>query len=121
MALGLSRQQKGNLAERTAEKFLRKQGLKLVQRNFSGRYGEIDLIMLDQEILVFIEVRSRNNDQFGSALETIDSRKQAKLIKTAELYLSKNKTEANCRFDTVDFNGDIAVSTLRWIPNAFST
>ena len=103
-----------------AEQYLRKQGLTLVERNFSGRYGEIDLIMKDQQILVFIEVRSRHNDQFGSALETIDARKQAKLARTAALYISKNKINTNCRFDTVDFTGEINPGNLRWIANAFS-
>ncbi len=120
MALGITRRDKGDFAERTAEKYLRQQGLKLVERNFNSRYGEIDLIMQDQQILVFVEVRSRNNDRFGSALETIDNRKQAKLARTAALYISKHKIDANCRFDTVGFTGEITDLNLRWIPNAFT-
>ncbi len=128
-----SSQDRGYAAERAAERYLKAQGLTLVTRNFRGRQGEIDLIMEDGNILVFIEVRSRKSNRFGSAVETIDSTKQAKLIKTAQLYLlgdskpaEKNKhgggrLDRICRFDTVDFDGDISEQNLRWIKNAFSS
>ena len=116
----------GRAAERAAEQFLTQQGLTLVTRNFRGKRGEIDLIMEHDETLVFVEVRSRRSARFGSAMETIDSVKQAKLIKTAELYLitaassGRLKTDRPCRFDTVSFDGEICARNLRWIRNAFS-
>ncbi|MDF1818911.1 MAG: YraN family protein [Immundisolibacteraceae bacterium] len=128
-----SSQDRGYAAERAAERYLKTQGLTLVTRNFRGRQGEIDLIMEDGNILVFIEVRSRKSSRFGSAVETIDATKQAKLIKTAHLYLLGDSKPAEksqqadgrldriCRFDTVDFDGDIGEQNLRWIKNAFSS
>jgi len=116
----------GRAAEKAAELYLTAQGLTLVTRNFHGQRGEIDLIMLDGSILVFVEVRNRKNNRFGSAIETIDVTKQAKLIKTAELYLATNRSARKdksgrlCRFDTVDFDGEITERNLRWIKNAFS-
>ncbi len=116
----------GRGAEKTAENYLVGQGLTLVQRNFHGRRGEIDLIMDDGDILVFVEVRSRQSGRFGKASETIDAKKQAKLIRTAEQYLAAGASigdqRANriCRFDTVAFDGDATLENLLWTRNAFS-
>lgn len=120
----------GRAAERAAEKFLTRQGLTLVTRNFRGKRGEIDLIMDHAGTLVFVEVRSRRSTRFGSAVETIDAVKQTKLIKTAELYLTQLATQVTssggyasdkpCRFDTIGFDDDICEKNLRWIRNAFS-
>ncbi len=123
---GRSPNELGRIAEKTAELYLVAQGLTLVSRNFRGQRGEIDLIMKHDDILVFIEVRNRRSGRFGSAIETINARKQAKLIKTAELYLAMGPGAKDggvnrpCRFDTVDFDGEITESNLRWIKNAFS-
>jgi len=116
----------GRRAEKTAENYLIGQGLKLIQRNFHGRRGEIDLIMDDGDILVFVEVRSRQSSRFGRATETIDAKKQAKLIRTAEQYLAAGAGSADqrankiCRFDTVAFDGDATLENLHWTRNAFS-
>lgn len=114
--------QLGRLAEQAAEQYLARHGLKLVQRNFRGKQGEIDLIMDDGKVLVFIEVRHRRSSRFGSAVESINPRKQAKLIKTAELYISAvgGASQRQCRFDTIDFDGEITDNNLRWIKNAFA-
>ena len=77
----------GKQAEDLVCHYLQKQKLKLVTRNYSCRYGEIDLIMHDKTSLVFVEVRYRQNPYFGSGLETINLTKQNKVIKTAEYYL----------------------------------
>lgn len=114
--------QLGRLAEQTAERYLARHGLRLVRRNFRGKQGEIDLIMDDGKVLVFIEVRHRRNSRFGSAVESINPRKQARLIKTAELYISATggASKRQCRFDTIDFDGEITDNNLRWIKNAFA-
>ena len=109
-------------AEQLAFRYLRHNGLKPVRRNFRSRRGEIDLIMLDAECLVFVEVRYRNEASFVKAALTVDSRKQRKLTQTASMFLSMNKTFGNkvCRFDVVgvdrDCEGEI---TIDWMRDAF--
>lgn len=111
---------RGNRAENLALEYLRKQQLSLQQRNFSARSGEIDLIMLDDDYLVFIEVRYRKGQQYGGALESIDWRKQRKLRRTAELYLMQQKlADQACRFDILCLSGNLADPTFQWIKNAF--
>jgi putative endonuclease len=105
---------KGQNAERQAEAFLRKKGLKLVDRNFKKPFGEIDLIMQDGNTLVFIEVRSRSTGNLASPEETIDRNKQRRIIKVAKSYL-QNYPLTPCRFDVVGIVGQ----DIYWIPNAF--
>ncbi len=124
----------GKQAEELVCHYLQKQKLKLVARNYSCRYGEIDLIMHDQATLVFIEVRYRQNSYFGSSLETINVTKQNKVIKTAEYYLLTHhlSEKTACRFDVVgvkpspkDLRPAVSISKLNraqveWVKNAFS-
>lgn len=109
----------GTAMELKALEFLRKQGLQLLQRNFNSRMGEIDLIMLDQDTLVFIEVRYRQNQNYGSALESVNFSKQQKLIKTAHYFLQTQKhyQKSHCRFDVIAFSKDN--DRPEWIRNAF--
>ena len=95
--------QKGQLAENIALKYLQAQGLKKIQSNFSCKSGEIDLIMHDNEFLVFIEVRYRRQTRFGHPLETINYAKQKKIIKTIQYFLMKNPAyhQYPCRIDAV--------------------
>ena len=117
--------QQGEDAEAACYHYLKTQGLKLVEKNFNSRFGEIDIIMLDKTMLVFIEVRFRKNAQFGGALESITPSKQNKLRRTAELYLQKNAQHKNARFDVVSMSKSTQTSTNRqlytfdWIVNAF--
>jgi len=109
-------QQLGNKAEQLALRYLLKQGLKHLESNFRSRYGEIDLIMLDQETLVFIEVRYRKQAFHGGAAASVDRHKQQKLIKTGLSYLQKHTPEAICRFDVVAIEEK---GKLEWIRDAF--
>lgn len=111
----------GQIAENKAAKFLTKQGLTLIQKNFHCRYGEIDLIMRDQETLVFVEVRFRHNSNYGSCIESITFTKQSKLVKTAQNYLMKNKLDdVACRFDVIGLSGNLKKPTIKWLVNAIS-
>jgi putative endonuclease len=124
----------GKQAENVAYRYLKAQGLSLIIRNYACRLGEIDLIMQDKDMLVFIEVRYRKQHLFGNSLETVDRYKQNKLIKTAEHYLQSNPTlaETPCRFDVVGispgkpsflprFNTSQYYSAqVEWLKNAFS-
>jgi len=113
--------QHGQQAEDRARRYLGKQGLKLVTRNYRSPYGEIDLIMREREMLVFIEVRYRRNQAFGLAAETVDWRKQNKLRATAEHYLQSHgkMRDRPCRFDVMAISGDSRRGTIDWYPDAF--
>ena len=107
----------GHAAEDIAATFLQQKGLKLVERNFRCAHGEIDLIMRDDNTLVFIEVRMRSNLNFGGAAMSINQAKQKKLTRTAEYYLQRQNDTA-CRFDVILMQS-INLNTVEWIKNAF--
>lgn len=114
----------GQAAEQHAERHLKTLGLKSLARNFHARGGEIDLIMTDQQTLVFIEVRFRRNATHGSALESITAQKQARIRKAASYFLQQHPemAERPCRFDVIGIEpgtGDPRV-TIDWIQNAFT-
>lgn len=105
--------QRGTLAEEHARKFLVQNGLRLLQQNFYSRFGEIDLIMQDNDTLVFVEVRKRQQG-FTQALESITYCKQQKLVRAARYYLLKLGREVNCRFDAVIIDGQ---DNCQWLKN----
>ena len=113
----------GEAAERHALDYLTRQGLKLVVANYRSRFGEIDLILRDGDVLVFAEVRMRKNNDFGGARASITPTKQARLIKTANQYLTQFPRPPQCRFDAVllgaSNNGAPNSDTIEWIKNAF--
>ena len=96
-------QRKGHAYENLAKHYLKKKGLSLITTNYTCQSGEIDLIMKDGETLVFIEVRYRNNKQYGSALESVNSKKQRKIIQSAQSFLQQSPwaKKLNCRFDVL--------------------
>ncbi len=108
-------------AEKLAATYLLNKGLKLAVQNYHCRFGEIDLIMKDGKILVFIEVRLRTNSKFGSAVASITPQKQQKLILTAQTYLqefSKQHGDCQCRFDAILMN-KADIENIEWLCNAF--
>ncbi len=109
----------GARAEQVAQDFLETQGLVLQKKNFRTRAGEIDLIMLDGMDLVFVEIRYRKNRVFGGALESIDRRKQLKIIKTAQAFVAEKNHNYGMRFDVVAFE-DGNLNKPGWVQNAFS-
>lgn len=108
----------GSIYEQQARTFLEAQGLRFLEANATFKNGELDLVMLAGETIVFVEVRQRKSDRFGSAVESIDYRKQQKWQNAANLWLIKHRNQsletANCRFDVVAFEGN---QTPLWIPN----
>lgn len=107
----------GNNAEQEACRFLESKGFILLEKNYTCRVGEIDLIMQDLDDIVFVEVRFRKHDRYGLAIETIDGVKQRKLLRTANYFLQQNRwiDKRNCRFDVIAIQG----CELEWIKNAF--
>ncbi|VVC82057.1 YraN family protein [Sideroxydans sp. CL21] len=106
----------GAQAEQVAAQFLQKNGLRLIQRNFRCRFGEIDLILRDGETLIFAEVRQRSRGDFGGAAASIDAHKQRRLILTAQHYLASLPRIPPCRFDAVLLD---AADNVEWVKNAF--
>ncbi|MCW8901366.1 MAG: YraN family protein, partial [Gammaproteobacteria bacterium] len=97
-----------------------------LKRNYHCRFGEIDLIMQDGDSLVFVEVRYRRNNHFGSGAETVTASKQSKLVKTASAYLQQHAklNQYPARFDVVSITGAVEKSNIHniefdWIKNAF--
>jgi len=112
--------ERGLAAEARAEQYLVQQGLIPLRQRYRCRYGEIDLIMDDNGALVFVEVRYRKNHRFGSAAESVDNRKQQRIITTARHYLKQHvaHTVPICRFDVLALSGK-GLENIEWIKDAF--
>ena len=107
--------------EKAAESFLRSNGLKLLQRNFSSRFGEIDLIMEDDKTVVFVEVKYRTSRQHGSGADAVTFQKQGRISRTASWFLAKNphRAEQYCRFDVISIDALKKDQGIDWIKGAF--
>jgi len=117
----------GQLTERVAAVFLRLRGLRIVYRNYTCPRGEIDSVTLHQKknqtpTLVFVEVRYRSSEQYGSAAASIDETKQLRLIRSAEYFLNAFKEYANLpmRFDAVLLTRSVHQLPITWIKDAFN-
>lgn len=111
----------GSAVETAARDHLIDAGLHPLAANANYRLGELDLVMLDGDTLVFIEVRYRRDDRFGGGAASVDFRKQRKLVRAAQLFLQRHPHYANepCRFDVVEAEGDAAAPHLNWLRDAF--
>ncbi|MEX0976769.1 MAG: YraN family protein [Woeseia sp.] len=112
----------GQDAEELALGHLLSSGLVLIARNFRCRIGEIDLIMRDGNCLVFVEVRFRKASHFASACESVDRRKQRKLLGAAAFFLGRHTEyrQHATRFDVVALDGRSRNTfTLQWVQDAF--
>lgn len=112
------KQIKGQRAELAARHYLESQGLRFVKNNYTCRSGEIDLIMRDNEALVFIEVRFRRQAGYGSSIETVRPSKQRRIIRSALHYLQQKDLydQIDCRFDVVGLD---TTDNIVWIKDAF--
>lgn len=103
----------GALGENEAVRILKKHGYKIIERNFSTRFGEIDIIAKDKDYICFVEVRLRKRDNFGSPLETVDKNKQRRIIRAAKIYVSAHRLfDEPMRFDVVGINADVKGNKL---------
>jgi putative endonuclease len=120
----ISSQQRGDAAEALARQHLVRHGLRLLAQNWRCRLGELDLVMLDVDTVVFVEVRYRSHRAWGGAAESVDARKREKLSRAAQLFLQQESRWATypCRFDVIAITADSqAPAQLDWIQNAFDT
>ncbi|MGI4848449.1 MAG: YraN family protein [Janthinobacterium lividum] len=108
-----AQQQRGQAGEDAALDYLQRRGLALVARNFRCKGGEIDLVMRDGQMLVFVEVRRRAHTRFGGAAASVTRTKQARLVIAAQVYLQRFRVPPACRFDVVAIEGE----RLEWLSN----
>ncbi len=122
MAPDNSRAEFGRMAEDMALRYLQKHDLALLARNFRSRFGEIDLIMRENNTIIFVEVRSRKNSAFLHPVETIDNSKRNKIRKTSQVFMQKTSVLNHCnwRFDVITLIGRSEHGMkIEWFKGAF--
>lgn len=112
---GLLARNRGYREEQTARRYLEEQGLRLLASNIRNRFGELDLLMQDDDCLVFVEVRYRSRADWGGAAASVTITKQRRLIRAAQHHLQRHPWPGPCRFDVVALEGNAVVD---WIVNA---
>ncbi len=109
----------GKFGEDEAVKYLKQKGYKILDRNFSCKQGEIDIIALDKEEIVFIEIKARMSLKYGSPAEAVTKYKLKHIYKTAEYYLYiRNLENKNCRIDVIEVyikNKKIIINHLKQV------
>jgi putative endonuclease len=118
------RKKLGNRGEKIAAKFLRKQGYRIIEKNYNSRLGEIDIVAKEDESIAFVEVKTRRSTDFGLPEEALSYDKRRRLSKLALGYLAHRRIkDTNCRFDVVsilmDTNKVRKVNHIKLIKNAF--
>ena len=114
------RQKFGEKGESIAVKQLKKEGYKILERNYRTKLGEIDIIAEDGEVITFIEVKARKSEKFGTPRHAVTPAKQKKISMVALSYLKeKNQFDKRARFDVVTINSESSNSTVNVIKNAF--
>tara|TARA_B110000902_G_scaffold231522_1_gene273845 strand:- start:2755 stop:3156 length:402 start_codon:yes stop_codon:yes gene_type:complete len=122
---GIKNSLSGADAEKLGQKFLESKGVAFVAKNFRTRRGEIDLIMLDNKVLVFVEVRFRSSVNYGSAEESITAQKCQRLTAAAQAYMQREglTDKVSARFDAIAISPDnknqatTGAFCIKWIEN----
>ena len=110
----------GRFGEQLALEYLNSKGYTIIEKNYRNKIGEVDIIVYDKDILVFVEVKTRMGNHFGHAYESVDSRKQKKIANTALMYLQKNKLhDVQVRFDVIEVY-PVEKEIINHFKNAFS-
>ena len=108
----------GQMGERIASKYLSAKGYRILERNFFSRYGERDIIALDGKELVFVEVKTRRNEDYGYASQAVTPKKRYNLIRTSRTYMAMTQVESSSyRYDVIECYWE--PQTIRHICNAF--
>ena len=92
----------GKKGEEIAAKYLKKNGYKILEKNFRKPYGEIDIIAQKGENVAFVEVKTRKSDSYGTPAEFVTAKKQERIKKTAYTYIQQNNLEAEFTFDIIE-------------------
>ncbi|MGA7160121.1 MAG: YraN family protein [Bacteroidota bacterium] len=116
----MSTKEIGNSGERNAVSFLQHQGFVILERNYRSNHGEIDVVAMDGDNLVFVEVKFRHGTRFGSPEEAVTPAKQGLIRRTAEGYVQeKNLSNIPCRFDVVAITAEKGMKKFVHYKNAF--
>ncbi len=112
---------RGDAIETAALAHLQAHGLQLLARNAQSRGGELDLVMRDGGVVVFVEVRYRASAAFGGGAASVDAGKRRKLVHAARVFLARNAqfADAPCRFDVIAASGEPTAPHLDWLRDAF--
>ncbi len=111
----------GKTGEQVAARFLKKNGCKILEKNFRNTFGEIDIIASDRDVIVFVEVKTRQEGGI-SPKEAVTSGKQKTIAKVAESWLkSKNRYGSKARFDVIGIVSNSKIKRIEWVKNAFNT
>ena len=107
----------GAVYEAAAARYLSRQGCLILETNFRCREGEIDIIAMENNFLIFVEVRYRSSKKGGGALASVNKTKQKKICHTAICYLACHihRFDIPCRFDVIGIEG----KKIYWVKNAF--
>lgn len=97
-----SKREIGNIGEDIATNFLTDKGYDIIKRNYYSAYGEIDIIAVFEEYIVFVEVRTKLKKFVERPIESINNAKQKRIIKTAMIFLSENSFDLQPRFDVIE-------------------
>ena len=112
-------QEVGKFGENNAVEYLKQKGYKILERNFSCRRGEIDIIALDKQEIVFIEIKARVNNKYGLPSEAVTKKKLEHIYKTAEYYLYiRNLEKENTRIDVIEVyiqNNKVLINHLKQV------
>ncbi len=111
----------GQRGERLAQRFLKRQGYKILATNYQNKLGEIDIIAQDRNTVVFVEVKTRRSTRFGLGKEAVDRHKQRQIVKVAQVYLKQHcpGQDVKVRFDVIGV--DLEKEEIELIKNAFET
>lgn len=116
----MDRQAMGRAGEEFTCEYLKKCGMRVLARNYRAKKGEIDLVARDGDTIVFVEVKTRSSNAYGTAGEAVTYRKQQMIIKTAQWYIMQNNIkESNFRFDVAEVSAGDAGFSINYLRNAF--
>ena len=106
----------GKKGERLVVEYLKKQGYEILEKNYRTPFGEADVIAKDRDEILFIEVKTRTSDKYGTPAESVIKKKREKYVKIAKFYWLKTGEEPNVRFDVAEVYAD---GKIEYLPNAF--
>ena len=124
MKIGMHNKLSGGCGEDAACNYLKKHGYKIVERNYRCKFGEIDIIARKKGVLIFAEVKTRTSDEYGTPAQAVTYYKRKNVINSAHMYVLKNPTDSDIRFDIIEvygnFDGGVfCVDEINHIENAF--
>ena len=103
--VGCGNKLKGAKGEKLAAKFLTRQGYKILKRNYRNPFGEVDIIAQKDDVVAFVEVKTRFSDAFGAPSEAVDRRRRERYINAARCYFAEREFDCVVRFDIIEVSG----------------